>query len=160
MPSRGARRVGVVMVAKLQIHVAWDDCDPQGMVHGVAYFRWMDQAIHALMLEAGFGHRTIYERFGAYVPALDAAADFKAPVTFDDALTIETEITYWGRTSFRLRYRGFRKSLLMFEGREVRVWATIEDGEARSAPIPAAFRGALSALAGAGAESNAGSSPP
>jgi len=73
--SRGARRVGVVMVAKLQIRVAWDECDPEGMVHGVAYFRWMDQAIHALMLEVGFGHRTIYERFGAYVPALDAAAD-------------------------------------------------------------------------------------
>ena len=147
------------MVAKLPIRVAWDECDPEGRVHGVAYFRWMDQAIHALMLEVGFGHRTIYERFGAYVPALDAAADFKAPVTFDDELIIETEITYWGRTSFRLRYRGFGKSLLVFEGREVRVWATIEDGEARSAPIPEAFRCALSALAGAGAEAGAGSRP-
>ena len=147
------------MVAKLQIRVAWDECDPEGMVHGVAYFRWMDQAVHALMLEAGFGHRTIYETFSAYVPALDAAADFKAPVTFDDELIIETEITYWGRTSFRLRYRGFGKSRLVFEGREVRVWATIEDGEARSAPIPEAFRCALSALAGAGAEAGAGSSP-
>ena len=137
------------MGTKLQIRVAWDETDPEGMVHGVVYFRWMDQAIHALMLDAGYGHRAIYEKFGAYVPALEASGEFKAPITFDDPLTIETEIYYWGRTSFRVRYRGFRKAQLVFEGHEVRVWATIEDGEARSAPIPAAFRCALSALAGA-----------
>jgi YbgC/YbaW family acyl-CoA thioester hydrolase len=137
------------MVAKSEIRVAWDETDPEGMVHGVVYFRWMDQAIHALMLDAGFGHRAIYEKFRAYVPALEASGEFKAPVTFDDTLIIETDIFHWGRTSFRVRYRGFRKSQLVFEGREVRVWATIEDGVARSAPIPPAFRCALSALAGA-----------
>jgi YbgC/YbaW family acyl-CoA thioester hydrolase len=139
------------MVAKLQIRVAWDECDPQGMVHGVNYYRWMDQAIHALMLEAGFGHRTIYETFGAYVPAVEASASCKAPITFDDPLTIETEISYWGTRSFRIAYRGYCKSRLVFEGTEARVWATIEDGEARSAAIPEAFRCALSALASASA---------
>jgi 4-hydroxybenzoyl-CoA thioesterase len=143
----GVASVGVRMGSKQQIRVAWDETDPEGMVHGVVYFRWMDQAIHALMLDAGYGHRAIYEKFGAYIPALEAAGEFKAPVTFDDTLTIETDIVYWGRTSFRVRYRGFRKTQLVFEGREVRVWATIEDGEARSAPIPPAFRLALTALA-------------
>jgi 4-hydroxybenzoyl-CoA thioesterase len=148
------------MVAKLQIRDAWDECDPQGLVHIVNYYRWMDQAIHALMLEAGFGHRAIYERFGAYVPAVEASAQCRAPLTFDDPLIIETEIFYWGTRSFRIAYRGYCGSRLAFEGTEARVWATIEDGEARSVPIPATFRSALSALAGAGAESGAGSSPP
>lgn len=148
---QGARRVGVGMVAKLQIRVAWDECDPDGMVHIVNYYRWMDQAIHALMLEAGFGHRAIYERFGAYVPAVEASAKCKAPLAFDDAVTIETEIPYWGKRSFRIAYRGYCESRLVFEGTEARVWATIEDGAARSAAIPDAFRQALAAALGAGA---------
>jgi acyl-CoA thioester hydrolase len=137
------------MVAKLQIRVAWDECDPDGMVHIANYYRWMDQAIHALMLEAGFGHRAILEKFGAYVPAVEASARCTAPLAFDDQVTIETEIPYWGMRSFRVAYRGFRGSRLVFEGTEARVWATIEDGKARSAAIPDAFRAALAALAGA-----------
>jgi acyl-CoA thioester hydrolase len=135
------------MVAKLQIRVAWDECDPDGLVHIVNYYRWMDQALHALMLEAGFGHRAIYEKFGAYVPAVEASARCTAPLRFDDPVTIEAEIAYWSRRSFRIDYRGYRGSRLVFEGMEARVWATIEDGEARSAAIPDAFRAALSELA-------------
>jgi YbgC/YbaW family acyl-CoA thioester hydrolase len=135
------------MVAKYQIRVAWDECDPDGLVHIVNYYRWMDQALHALMLEAGFGHRAIYEKFGAYVPAVEASARCMSPLRFDDAVTIEAEISRWGRRSFRLDYRGYCGARLVFEGMEARVWATIEDGEARSAAIPEAFRLALSELA-------------
>jgi acyl-CoA thioester hydrolase len=135
------------MVATLQIRVAWDECDPDGMVHIVNYYRWMDQALHALMLEAGFGHRAIYEKFGAYVPAVEASARCTAPLRFDDPVTIEAEISHWGRRSFRLEYRGYCGSRRVFEGMEARVWATIEDGEARSAAIPDAFRHALAELA-------------
>src|SRR5262249_47667693 len=81
-PNQGARRVGDVMVAKLQIRVAWDECDPDGLVHIVNYYRWMDQALHALMLEAGFGHRAILEKFGGYVPAVEASARCTAPLAF------------------------------------------------------------------------------
>jgi YbgC/YbaW family acyl-CoA thioester hydrolase len=137
------------MVAKTQIRVAWDECDPDGMVHIVNYYRWMDQALHALMLEAGFGHRAILEKFGGYVPAVEASARYTAPLAFDDVVTIEAEITHWGRRSFRIEYRGYCGARRVFEGMEARVWATIADGEARSAPIPEAFRLALAELAGA-----------
>jgi 4-hydroxybenzoyl-CoA thioesterase len=137
------------MVSTLQMRVAWDECDPEGMVHAVNYYRWMDQAIHALMLKAGFGHRAIYEAFGAYVPAVEASASAKAPLTFDDPLTIEIAIPHWGKRSFRIDYRGYCKSVLVFEGMEARVWATIEDGNARSAAIPDEFRRAVSAAVAA-----------
>ena len=137
------------MVAKTQIRVAWDECDPDGMVHVVNYYRWMDQALHALMLEVGFGHRAILEKFGGYVPAVEASARCTVPLRFDDQVTIEAEIANWSKRSFRVEYRGYRGSRLVFEGMEVRVWATIEDGKARSAAIPDPFREALSELAGA-----------
>ena len=138
------------MTSTLQLRVAWDECDPEGMVHAVNYYRWMDQAIHALMLRAGYGHRAIYETFGAYVPAVEAAASSKAPITFDDLLTIEIDIPHWGTRSFRIEYKGYGKSGLVFEGMEARVWATIEDGQARSAAIPDAFRRAVAAVIAAG----------
>src|SRR5262249_18262769 len=140
---------GDEMVAKLQIRVAWDECDPDGLVHIVNYYRWMDQALHALMLEAGFGHRAILEKFGGYVPAVEASARCTAPLRFDDPVTIEAETTYWARRRFRMESRGYCGSRPVFEGMEARVWATIEDGEARSAAIPDAFRLALAELAGA-----------
>jgi YbgC/YbaW family acyl-CoA thioester hydrolase len=148
------------MAARLRVRVAWDECDPEGLVHAANYFRWMDQAIHALMLEARFGHRAILDRFGAYVPAVDATASFAAPATFDDLLSIETEIAHWGTKSFRLRYKGYRDTVLVFEGTEVRVWASIVDGQARSAVIPDEFRRALSVAADAGCESVAGLAMP
>ncbi len=137
------------MVAKLKIRVAWDECDPDGMVHVVNYYRWMDQALHTLMLAAGLGHRAILERFGAYVPAVEASARCTVPLRFDDEVTIEAEISHWGRRSFRIDYRGYRGARLVFDGMEARVWATIADGKARSAAIPDAFREALSELAAA-----------
>lgn len=139
------------MVAKYQIRVAWDECDPDGLVHIVNYYRWMDQALHALMLDAGFGHREILEEFGGYVPAVEASARCSAPLRFDDQVTIEAEVSRWGKRSFRVDYRGYCGSRLVFAGMEARVWATIEDGKARSAPIPDAFRHALSEIAGAAA---------
>jgi YbgC/YbaW family acyl-CoA thioester hydrolase len=138
------------MASTLQLRVAWDECDPEGMVHAVNYYRWMDQAIHALMLKAGYGHRAIHDTFGAYVPAVEAAASLKAPITFDDLLTIEIEIPHWGTRSFRIEYKGYCKSGLAFEGMEARVWATIEDGQARSAAIPDEFRRAVAAVIAAG----------
>ncbi len=144
------------MAARFRVRVAWDECDPEGLVHVANYYRWMDQAIHALMLAAGFGHRAILERFGAYVPTVDARARFQAPATFDDLLSIETEIPHWGTRSFHIRYKGYRDTVTVFEGVEVRVWASIVDGQARSAVIPDEFRRALSSAADAGCETVAG----
>jgi 4-hydroxybenzoyl-CoA thioesterase len=144
------------MAARLQVRVAWGECDPEGLVHAANYFRWMDQAIHALMLQAGFGHRAILERFGSYVPIVDASAHFRAPAAFDDLLTIKTDIPHWGTKSFRIRYQGYRASVLVFDGTEVRVWASIVDGEARSGAIPEEFRHALSGAVDAGRETVAG----
>src|SRR5262249_55622584 len=137
------------MGAQLQISVAWGESDPEGGVHIVNYYPWVGQAVHAPMLEAGVGHRAIYERFGAYVPAVEASARCTAPLRFDDSVTIEAEIAYWSRRSFRIDYRGYCGTRLVFEGMEARVWATIEDGEARSAMIPDVFHLALAELAGA-----------
>jgi acyl-CoA thioester hydrolase len=137
------------MAAKTQIRVAWDECDPDGTVHIANYYRWMDQALHTLMLEAGFGHRAIYQEVGAYLPAVAASARCTSPLRFDDSVTIEAEISHWGRRSFRIEYRGYCGVRRVFEGMEARVWATIEDGEARSAAVPDVFRLALSELAGA-----------
>lgn len=136
------------MAAKLQIHVAWDECGPDGMLHIVNFYRWMDRATHALMVAAGFGDRTILEKFGAAVPAVEVSARFMAPLTFGEVVVIETEITYWGKRSFHVEHRGYCRSYLAFAGMEARVWANIEDGKARSAVIPDAFREAVSELAG------------
>ena len=135
------------MVAKLQIRVAWDECDPDGLVNIVNYYRWMDQALHALMLEAGLGHRAILQNFGGYVPAVEASACCIAPLRFDDVVTIEAEITHWGRRSFRIDYRGYCGTRRVFEGMEAR---DLEPGT-----LPDLFAGQPLVVVGRGAGTGA-----
>ena len=42
----------------------------------IAAFLVFCMQVGFVMLEAGFGHRTIYEKFGAYVPAVEASPTF------------------------------------------------------------------------------------
>jgi len=137
------------MAWSFRLRVAWDECDPNGMVHTAIYFHWMDRAIHALMLQAGFGHRASVAVLGGITPIIEACVSAKAPVTFDDDLAVETHVVHWGNRSFRIQYRGFRGTELVFEGMEARVWAVIEDGRVRTDVIPDEFRRALTAAAGA-----------
>jgi 4-hydroxybenzoyl-CoA thioesterase len=136
------------MAWSFRLRVAWDECDPDGMAHTANYFCWMDRAIHALMLAAGFGHRATVAALGGITPIVEASVSAKAPVTFDDDLAVETEVVHWGKRSFRIQYRGFRGATLVFEGMEARVWAVIDDGRVRTAVIPDEFRRALVAAAG------------
>ena len=137
------------MAWSFRLRVAWDECDPDGVVHTADYFRWMDRAMHALMLAAGFGHHATVAMFGAHAPIVEASVSAKAPLTFDDEVSVETEVVHWGHRSFRIRFRGFHGSTLVFEGMEARVWAVIEDGQVRTTRIPDEFRLALTAAAGA-----------
>jgi YbgC/YbaW family acyl-CoA thioester hydrolase len=135
------------MPARCEILIAWGDCDAAGIVYFPRFFYWMDVAFQALLREAGFSHHTIYEQFGARLPSLEVTAQFVAPATYDDRLTIDVTIVHWGTKSIRMSYKGARDGKTIFEGSEARVWATIApDGAITSAAIPLAFKDALAPI--------------
>ena len=126
--------------------ITWGDCDTAGIVYFPRYFHFIDSAFQNMMRRAGFSHRRLIEEFGVHVPIVDAGAKFISPATYDDRLVVEAEVVHWGKTSFRVAYKGSREGVAVFEGHEARVWARIAaDGTIETVAIAPEFKAALAA---------------
>lgn len=134
------------MSTRFEYLIAWGECDAAGIVYYPRYFHFMDVAFQSLMRKAGFNHHRLVNEFGVRVPIVDANAKFISPASFDDRLVVETDVAHWGTKSFRVSYRGAREGVAVFEGQEVRVWATIApNGTITTGPIAPEFKAAIDA---------------
>ena len=130
----------------LETTIEWGDCDDAGIVFYPRYFYWMDCAYQKFLRLRGLNQRRLRAEFGACgTPLVSASADFRAPATYDQSLAVDVIVAEWGRTSFRLVYRGLSDGTLIFEGQETRVWAVPREGSGiRLSPIPPEIQLALS----------------
>ncbi len=122
------------------ILVEWGDCDPAGIVYFPRYFEWFDGCTTALFARAGLRKHEMLDKFEIVgIPLVEARARFVAPSKFGDEVTVETEITKFGRSSFDVHHRLMRSGELAAEGFETRVWTgrRPDDPERlRALPIP------------------------
>jgi 4-hydroxybenzoyl-CoA thioesterase len=132
------------------VRIAWGDCDEAGIVFYPNYFYWMDSAFQTVLRTHGLNQRLLRQRYGVVgTPIVDAGARFRAPASYEDLLSIEARIDHWGSKSFRVAYVGLRAEVVVFDGFEVRVWATAgANGGLKTAPIAPEFRTLLGGPAG------------
>ena len=117
----------------------WGDCDPAGIVFYPRYFAWFDASTAHHFKVAGLPKPELIRRFAVVgFPMVDTRAKFHIPSRHGDEVTIETEITAFGRTSMAVAHRLLRADSLAAEGFEKRVLvAKSEDGRSiRPVPIP------------------------
>lgn len=124
-----------------EIHVEWGDCDPAGIVYFPRFFEYFDACTNALFEAAGFRKAEMLKQYGLIgIPLVEASAQFHAPASFGDTVTVESRIVQWGTSSFRVEHRLYKGSVLGAEGRETRVW-TVRDTQSpkgmRGEVIPA-----------------------
>lgn len=111
----------------IEITVEWGDCDPAGIVFYPNYFRWFNQAAHALFGAAGMPfHEMIGEQGIAGVPMLDTQANFKAPVRFGETITLTSWIEEWRNKSFVIAHEVYKDGQLCAEGRDIRAWVVYD----------------------------------
>jgi 4-hydroxybenzoyl-CoA thioesterase len=130
-----------MFVNRRSITIEWGDCDPAGIVFYPRYFAMFDASTAELFHAAlGCTKFEMFRRFDfAGFPMVDTGARFSVPSRFGDVVTIESQITRFGRSSFDVQHRLMRGSVLAIEAHEKRVWVSRdpEDPERiRSAPIP------------------------
>lgn len=130
-----------------EIHVEWGDCDPAGIVYFPRFFEYFDACTNALFEAAGFRKAEMLKHYGLLgIPLVEASAQFYAPASFGEMVTVESQIVEWGKSSFRVEHRLYKGTVLSAEGREKRVW-TVRDlqspkgmrGEAIPAEVKARF---------------------
>ena len=122
------------------IHIEWGDCDPAQIVYFPRYLAYFDACTAGLFKKVGLPKRQMLKTYGIIgIPIVDLQASFKAPSRFSDTVVVESEITEWRRSSFRVRHRLFNKNVLAVECFEIRVWAAVSEKDLErieSKPVP------------------------
>jgi 4-hydroxybenzoyl-CoA thioesterase len=128
------------IVNRKTINIEWGDCDPAQIVHFPRYFAYFDACTTALFRKAGLSKREMLKTHRIVgIPLVDVQASFMVPSRFSDTVIVESEISEWGRSSFRVRHRLFNKDILAVECIETRVWAVAAGAhrdQIKSKPVP------------------------
>ena len=129
-----------MIINRHKLRIEWGDCDPAGIVYFPRYFEMFDVCTNLMMEAAGFPKNETLKRFNVTGWSLiDVGAKFNQPSTYGDVVEIESRVSEWGRSSFKIEHRLMRGEKVAIEAYEKRVWVG-KDPEnpdrLRSVPIP------------------------
>ncbi len=80
---------------------------------------------------------------GVLGPTLvETKATDHGPAACQETLSVQSAVTRLGRSSLTVGHRGTRNGVLLLEGYEIKVWATVGDGALRAPQVRAVPSGA------------------
>jgi acyl-CoA thioester hydrolase len=115
--------------------VQFSETDLAGIAHFSAYFRFMEEAEHALWRAAGLSIGAA-EKTGGW-PRVSAAFDYKSPLRFEDEFDVIVHIAELTRRSIRYGFTINRGDVLVGTGTMTAVCTKKEDGQLRAVELPA-----------------------
>ena len=126
--------------------VQFSETDLAGIAHFSAYFRFMEEAEHALWRAAGLSIGAA-EKTGGW-PRVSAAFDYKSPLRFEDEFDVVVRIAEITRRSIRYGFTITRGDTLVGTGTMTAVCTRKEDGQLRAVDLPADVVARLRAASG------------
>lgn len=122
--------------------VQFHETDLAGIVHFSWYFKYMEEAEHALWRSVGLSIAPRTPAFG--FPRVNAACDFKAPLKFEDEVEVHIAVDTIGRRSIRYACTLRRGADIVATGSMTSACVTRdENGHARSIDVPESVRSRL-----------------
>jgi acyl-CoA thioester hydrolase len=131
---------------RYQRRVQFAETDLAGIAHFSAFFRFMEEAEHALWRAAGLSIGAA-EKTGGW-PRVSAAFDFKNPLRFEEEFDVTVRIAEATRRSIRYDFSITRANILIGTGTMTAVCTSKEAGRLRAVDIPADLVARLRAAAG------------
>lgn len=140
-----------MLVHRRNLRIEWAQCDPAGIVFYPQYFIIFDTSTGQLFERTGLSASAIRTRYGIVgFPLVECGGKFLLPCRFDDAVTVESQVAEWGRTSFTVRHRILNGGQIAADGFERRIWAARRtDGGIKPEPVPDEIKASLSDASGA-----------
>ena len=114
--------------------VQFSETDLAGIAHFSAYFRFMEEAEHALWRAAGLSIGAA-EKTGGW-PRVAAAFDYKSPLRFEDEFVVTVRIAEMTRRSIRYGFTVTRADALVGTGSMTAVCTRKENGELKAIDLP------------------------
>ena len=114
--------------------VQFADTDLVGIVHFSMFFRYMEEAEHALWRSAGLV--VVQGGDDAGWPRVSATFDYKAPLRFEDEFDVEVELAATTRRTIRYAFTLRRANTLIGKGTLTAVCARKRNGGLEAIPVP------------------------
>lgn len=84
--------------------VLYADTDRMGITYYANYFKWFEAARTEYFRTLGFPY-TECEKKGVYLPVAESHANYLAPTTYDDDVTVRTSVAEMGNSTLRFEYQ-------------------------------------------------------
>jgi acyl-CoA thioester hydrolase len=133
-------------VHRYGLRIYFEDTDAGGLVYHANYLRFAERARTEALRAMGLPHSEMMLRHGMIFVVRRAELDYQRPARLDDWLTVETTTLGVGGASVRLRQRVMRGEDTLAVVDLTLVSIRLQTGRAER--IPAAWRVALTAMAG------------
>ena len=134
-------------VHRYGIRIYFEDTDAGGIVYHANYLRFAERGRTEALRAMGLPHSEMMKRHGMIFVVRRAELDYQRPARVDDWLTVETMSVSVGGASVRLRQRIKRDEETLAVVDLTLVSLRLQTGRAER--MPAAWRVALTAMAGA-----------
>lgn len=129
---------------KRRLH--FSETDMAGIAHFSVYFRFMEEAEHALWRAAGLSIGEVALTGGW--PRVSATFDYRSPLRFEDEVEVAVRIGTVTRRSVRYEFTVMRGDVLVGTGSLTAVATAKEDGRLRAVDIPQEMIARLRSAAG------------
>jgi len=126
--------------------VQFSETDLAGIAHFSAFFRFMEEAEHALWRAAGLSIGAA-EITGGW-PRVAASFEYKRPLRFEDEFEVTVSIAELTRRSIRYGFSITSRGALVGTGSMTAVCTTKQNGELRAVDLPPDVVERLQAAAG------------
>ena len=131
------------------ITVRFGDCDPAGIVYYPVFFHYYHIALEEFFaVRCGITYHDLRECERLGFPTVKSEAEFFAPLTDGDRVTVEMNVSRVGNSSVMFVYRLMRDGQLCAQTTNVNVCMDME--AMRSVAIPEKYRCVFIELAGKG----------
>ena len=135
-------------MAIYQRRVQFAETDAAGMVHFSVFFRYMEEAEHAVWRQAGMDIYANHEERSW--PRIAAAFDYNAPLRFQDEFEVRTVIGSISRSTIKWTHTIVRGDVVIGSGSVTAVYVIKNrDGGMKSAEIPGEITSRLQAAVSA-----------
>ena len=114
------------------------ELDPYGHVNNAVFVNWLEHGRLAFLRDRGMTYTSIPEEYGVHVVVVHQDVAFKAQVRLGEALSVESRIGRFGRSSF-----AFEQAIRFAEDDRPACVATVTMAcvaDERSVPMPAILR--------------------
>ena len=99
----------------IEFRVRYKETDQMGVVYYSNYLVWFEVARTEYFRDLGVEYKKIEEE-GMYIPVVEAYCRYRAPLRYDDLVTVVTDVAEIGAVRIVFEYEVFSRGKLMATG--------------------------------------------